>query len=68
MLKSLGQWTSPSIKTRKITPSKSTVMPSKPPPSHEGQGEHDNAISTQQYQQPEAEHIGAEYVAIVIKK
>ncbi|XP_032683429.1 piezo-type mechanosensitive ion channel component isoform X2 [Odontomachus brunneus] len=60
MLKSLGQWTSPSIKTRKIIPSKLTVMPSKPPPPHEGQGEHDNAVSIQQYQQPEAEHVGAE--------
>ncbi|XP_011153289.1 piezo-type mechanosensitive ion channel component isoform X2 [Harpegnathos saltator] len=60
MLKSLGQWTSPSMKTRKIIPSKLTVVPSKPPPSHEGQGEHDNAVSTQQYQQSEVEHVEAE--------
>ncbi|XP_014483161.1 PREDICTED: piezo-type mechanosensitive ion channel component isoform X3 [Dinoponera quadriceps] len=60
MLKSLGQWTSPSIKSRKIIPSKLTIMPSKPPILlQEGQGEqYDNAVSTQQ--RPEAENVEAE--------
>lgn len=67
MLKSLGQWTSPIVKTRKIIPSKLTVVPSKPPPSHEGQGEqHDNAVSTRPYQQLEIENVEAEYVAVFI--
>ncbi|XP_060823611.1 piezo-type mechanosensitive ion channel component isoform X2 [Bombus pascuorum] len=40
MLKSLGQWTSPSLKPRKIIPSTLTVVPSKPPPpENRGQGE-----------------------------
>ncbi|KAK2582220.1 hypothetical protein KPH14_004571 [Odynerus spinipes] len=41
MLKSLGQWTTPSIKPRKIIPSKLTVVASKPPapPSGDGQPE-----------------------------
>ncbi|XP_076765205.1 piezo type mechanosensitive ion channel component isoform X3 [Xylocopa sonorina] len=39
MLKSLGQWTSPSLKPRKIIPSNLTVVPSKPPPEDKGQGE-----------------------------
>lgn len=63
MLKSLGQWTSSPIKTRKIIPTKMTMMPPKPPSLHEGQGEHDDAMLTQQYQQSEAEHVEAEYVA-----
>ncbi|XP_048267511.1 piezo-type mechanosensitive ion channel component isoform X7 [Bombus terrestris] len=40
MLKSLGQWTSPSLKPRKIIPSTLTVVPAKPPPpENRGQGE-----------------------------
>ncbi|XP_043794747.1 piezo-type mechanosensitive ion channel component isoform X2 [Apis laboriosa] len=39
MLKSLGQWTSLSLKPRKIIPSALTLVPSKPPPSERGQGE-----------------------------
>nr|XP_031827665.1 piezo-type mechanosensitive ion channel component isoform X1 [Nomia melanderi] len=39
MLKSLGQWTSPSLKPRKIIPSTLTIVPSKPPPADKGQGE-----------------------------
>ncbi|XP_043598036.1 piezo-type mechanosensitive ion channel component isoform X4 [Bombus pyrosoma] len=40
MLKSLGQWTSPSLKPRKIIPSALTVVPAKPPPpENRGQGE-----------------------------
>ena len=39
MLKSLGQWTAPSLKPRKIIPSQLTVVPSKPPPTDKGQGE-----------------------------
>lgn len=40
MLKSLGQWTSPSLKPRKIIPSSLTVVPAKPPPpENRGQGE-----------------------------
>lgn len=37
MLKSLGQWTSLSLKPRKIIPSTLTLVPSKP--SERGQGE-----------------------------
>lgn len=37
MLKSLGQWTSLSLKPRKIIPSTLTIVPSKPP--ERGQGE-----------------------------
>ncbi|CAK9812745.1 Piezo-type mechanosensitive ion channel component [Anthophora plagiata] len=39
MLKSLGQWTSPSLKPRKIIPSNLTIVSSKPPPEDKGQGE-----------------------------
>ncbi|XP_068981162.1 piezo-type mechanosensitive ion channel component isoform X6 [Bombus flavifrons] len=40
MLKSLGQWTSPSLKPRKIIPSTLTAVPAKPPPpENRGQGE-----------------------------
>nr|XP_034178628.1 piezo-type mechanosensitive ion channel component isoform X2 [Osmia lignaria] len=39
MLKSLGQWTAPTLKPRKIIPSNLTVVPSKPPPEDRGQGE-----------------------------
>ncbi|XP_015433608.1 PREDICTED: piezo-type mechanosensitive ion channel component [Dufourea novaeangliae] len=39
MLKSLGQWTTPSIKPRKIIPSSLTIVSSKPPPVDKGQGE-----------------------------
>ncbi|XP_017766739.1 PREDICTED: piezo-type mechanosensitive ion channel component isoform X2 [Eufriesea mexicana] len=39
MLKSLGQWTSPSLKPRKIIPSNMTIVPSKHPPENRGQGE-----------------------------
>lgn len=39
MQKSLGQWTVPSLKPRKIIPSQLTVVPSKPPPADKGQGE-----------------------------
>ncbi|XP_054011749.1 piezo-type mechanosensitive ion channel component isoform X2 [Hylaeus anthracinus] len=39
MLKSLGQWTTPSLKPRKIIPSGLTIVPSKPPPPDIGQGE-----------------------------
>ncbi|XP_076285708.1 piezo type mechanosensitive ion channel component isoform X3 [Lasioglossum baleicum] len=38
MLKSLGQWTSPSLKPRKIIPSSLTLVSSKPP-ADKGQGE-----------------------------
>ncbi|XP_076644293.1 piezo type mechanosensitive ion channel component isoform X5 [Halictus rubicundus] len=38
MLKSLGQWTSPSLKPRKIIPSSLTIVSSKPP-ADKGQGE-----------------------------
>ncbi|XP_043265377.1 piezo-type mechanosensitive ion channel component [Colletes gigas] len=39
MLKSLGQWTTPSLKPRKIIPSNLTIVRSKPPPPDKGQGE-----------------------------
>lgn len=39
MLKSLGQWTSLSLKPRKIIPSTLTIVPSKPPLPERGQGE-----------------------------
>ncbi|XP_012229785.1 piezo-type mechanosensitive ion channel component isoform X2 [Linepithema humile] len=39
MLKSLGQWTAPSLKPRRIIPSQLTVVPSKPPSADKGQGE-----------------------------
>ncbi|XP_076679384.1 piezo type mechanosensitive ion channel component isoform X2 [Andrena cerasifolii] len=39
MLKSLGQWTTPTLKPRKIIPSNLTIVPSKPPPENKGQGE-----------------------------
>ncbi|XP_017788930.1 PREDICTED: piezo-type mechanosensitive ion channel component [Habropoda laboriosa] len=39
MLKSLGQWTSPSLKPRKIIPSNLTIVPSRSPPEDKGQGE-----------------------------
>nr|XP_050856680.1 piezo-type mechanosensitive ion channel component isoform X3 [Vespula vulgaris] len=50
MLKSLGQWTSPSIKPRKIIPSNLTVVESKPPdpPSGDGQAEESTTTSWQQ--------------------
>ncbi|XP_043673451.1 piezo-type mechanosensitive ion channel component isoform X7 [Vespula pensylvanica] len=56
MLKSLGQWTSPSIKPRKIIPSNLTVVESKPPdpPSGDGQAEE----STTSWQQETAEASG----------
>lgn len=54
MLKSLGQWTAPSFKPRKIIPSQLTVVPSKPP-ADKGQGE----PSTQEE---------TEYVAITAEK
>jgi len=55
MLKSLGQWTAPSLKSRKIIPSQLTVIPSKPPPTDKGQGD----PSTQEE---------TEYVAIIVKQ
>ncbi|XP_076388823.1 piezo type mechanosensitive ion channel component isoform X5 [Megachile rotundata] len=39
MLKSLGQWTAPTLKPRKIIPSSLTIVASKPPPEDRGQGE-----------------------------
>lgn len=39
MLKSLGQWTSASLKPRKIIPSELTTVPSKPPSSDKEQVE-----------------------------
>ncbi|XP_076169043.1 piezo type mechanosensitive ion channel component isoform X2 [Ptiloglossa arizonensis] len=39
MLKSLGQWTSPTLKPRKIIPSNLTIVQSRPPPPDKGQGE-----------------------------
>ncbi|XP_076240297.1 piezo type mechanosensitive ion channel component [Calliopsis andreniformis] len=47
MLKSLGQWTSPTLKPRKIIPSTLTIVPSKPPEDR-GQGE---SVSRQQEQE-----------------
>ncbi|XP_046824974.1 piezo-type mechanosensitive ion channel component isoform X4 [Vespa crabro] len=50
MLKSLGQWTTPSTRPRKIIPSNLTVVQSKPPnpPSGDGQTEESTTNSWQQ--------------------
>ncbi|XP_071635421.1 piezo-type mechanosensitive ion channel component isoform X5 [Temnothorax longispinosus] len=55
MLKSLGQWTSASLKPRKIILTQLTAVPSKPPPSDKEQEESDKQEETDSHAEVKAE-------------